>query len=110
MLQLPPEMWYIIFRMRTRMIVAEHYACWLLKHKDFNKQIIKALTYVKYDDDNYKTVPYNSHSYKIHSWKRFNSDYPYICSGLELICDKYGCLCWCDDIKHKYATNVHINK
>ena len=39
----------MIFKMRTRMILEEHYSRWSLKHKGFNKQIMKLLPQPKCD-------------------------------------------------------------
>ena len=49
-MQLPPEMWWLIFKIRTKMIYAEHYSNWLLKHTEYNKKIAKSLIYLLCDD------------------------------------------------------------
>ena len=50
-MQLPNELWYMIFKMRTRLILKEHYARWSLKHKEFNKKLLNNIIRLMYDDD-----------------------------------------------------------
>ena len=46
---LPPEMWYIIFQMRTKLIIEEHYSNWLKNYTQFNENILKKLKFLYFE-------------------------------------------------------------
>ena len=96
-MQLPNELWYIIFKLRTKMILKDRHDYWLLKHKDFNEQIyedIKLLYYTNYENFPYNNgVPYINRSLSAtirNIWSRNTTAYDYdFSSRLDLVWTKH---------------------
>ena len=94
-MQLPNELWYMIFKIRTKIILEEHYDSWTLKHKEFNKQIMKTIKWIKYDS-NRQSAPYTSPYYET-KWGRDNHFPSFYKRQIELKWDIGGDLCWFAD-------------
>ena len=74
-MQLPPlpnELWYIIFKMRTKMILDDHYASWMKVYKGFNDQLAVNLVLLWCDDYHTQviTVPTRSHN-DLTQWRKW---------------------------------------
>ena len=95
---LPNELWYMIFKMRTRIILKDRHDYWLIKHKGFNEQIyedIKLLyyntNYENFQDNN--GIPYINRSLSAtmrNIWSRNTTAYDYDFSQrLDLVWTKH---------------------
>ena len=89
-MQLPNEIWYIIFKMRTRMIVAEHYARWCYVNEGFNKKISNTIQPILYT--NVENVPRYISSFR--SWYRTPISCYHSEMGLELVWNSNEMLIW----------------
>ena len=113
-MQLPNEMWFIIFRMRTKMILTEHYNCWLQKYKDFNKRIaedISRLYYGRNLDYHFRYGPPHKIFYASNIYKRFWSRpfvLPYAIKRYDLSNNKKNRLIWVEnDVKIDYIYDAN---
>ena len=70
-MQLPNEIWYIIFRLRTKMILEEHYLRWYHVNKGFNKEIMKAIKKLKYNTNDQCTPKYDIKYNKLWHRKKY---------------------------------------